>query len=225
VFANVDGDDVLLWTAMMFSRTSVALPISLVLGAMACSGSADVPSMPDVASDPATASVADAIGDTFGLAGYVQWDVSALTVRREADGITVLLDFAQDVALPIPGDPNALVGLVEFDLDQNRATGKLGYVDQLRKDGGATELGVDAALNLSQIAADSTLFVYDMGGNATGKAKVTFGGRRITIHVPAATIGNDDGYVDAAVIVGNGRSPTDLAPQAGHLSLLPRAPR
>ena len=89
----------------------------------------------------------------------------------------------------------------------------------------ATELGVDAALNLSQIAADSTLFVYDMGGNATGKAKVTFGGRRMTIHVPAVTIGNDDGYVDAAVIVGNGRSPTDLAPQTGHLSLLPRAPR
>ena len=88
-----------MWTAMMFSRTSVALPISLVLGAMACSGSTDVPSMPDVANDPAMASVADAIGDTFGLAGYVQWDVGALTVRHEADGITVLLDFAQDVAL------------------------------------------------------------------------------------------------------------------------------
>ena len=89
----------------MLSRTSVALPISLVLGAMACSRSSDVPSMPDVSADPATASVADAIGDTFGLAGYAQWDVSSLTVRHEADGITVLLDFAQDVGLPIPGDP------------------------------------------------------------------------------------------------------------------------
>ena len=59
-----------------------------------------------------------------------------------------------------------------------------------------------------------------MGGNPTGKAKVTIGGRRLTIRVPAALIGNDDGYVDAAVIVGNqGRSPTDFAPQTGHLSL------
>jgi hypothetical protein len=209
----------------MRSRTSVALPISLVLGALACSRSSEVPSMPDIAGDPATASVADAIGDTFGLTGYTQWDVSSLTITRETDGITVLIDFANDVALPIPGDPNALVGLVEFDLDQNVATGKLGILDQLRQDGGRSGMGVDAGLNLSIIAADSTLTVYDMGGNPTGRAKVTFGGRRLTIRVPSALIGNDDGYLDAAVIVGNGRSPTDLAPATGHLSLQPPTTR
>jgi hypothetical protein len=213
-------------TVLLRSRTSVALPISLVLGAMSCSRSSDLPSMPDVAADPSTASVADPIGDTFGLPGGLQWDITGLTVTRETDGITVRVDFENNVSLPLVADPNALVGLVELDLDQNRATGKLGYVDQLRKDGGATELGVDAALNLSQISEDSTLFVYDMGGNPTGKAKVTIGGRRITIRVPAVLIGNDDGYVDAAVIVGNqGRSPTDLAPQTGHLSLLPPVAR
>ena len=206
----------------MRSRTSVALPISLVLGAMSCSRSSDVPSMPDVVANPSTVSISDPIGDTFGLPGGTQWDITGLTVTRETDGITVRLDFANDVSLPLVADPNALVGLVELDLDQNRATGKLGYVDQLRKDGGSTGLGVESALNLSQIADDSTLFVYNMGGNPTGKAKVTIGGRRLTIRVPSVLIGNDDGYVDAAVIVGNqGRSPTDLAPQTGHLSLLP----
>jgi hypothetical protein len=215
-----------MWTAMMCSRISVALPISLVLGAVACSHSSDVPSMPDVLGDPSTVSVADPIGDTFGLPGYVQWDVSAFTITRETDGITVRLDFANDLALPTPGDPNALVGLVELDLDQNKATGKLGYVDQLRTDGDSTGLGVDAALNLSNIAADSTLMVYNSGGSPTGKAKVTVGGRRLTIRVPSTLLGDDDGYLDAAVIVGNsGRSPTDLAPQAGHLALQPPATR
>jgi hypothetical protein len=38
--------------------------------------------------------------------------------------------------------------------------------------------------------------------------------------VPLALLDNDDGYLDASVIVGNSRSPTDLAPQSGHLSLL-----
>ena len=91
---------------------------------------------------------------------------------------------------------------------------------------GDRQLGVDAALNISQIAPDSTLLVYDMGGNPTGKAKVAIGGHRLTIRVPSALIGNDDGYVDAAVIVGNqGRSPTDLAPQSGHLSLVAPAPK
>jgi len=205
----------------MFWRASMcALP--LLVSALSCSDSSDVPSMPDVAADPSTVSIGDPIGDTFGLPGGTQWDITSLSITRETDGITVRLDFDNDVALPLAADPNALVGLVELDLDQERSTGKLGYVDQLRKDGGATGMGVDAALNLSQIAADSTLIVYSSGGSPTGKAKVTIGGRRLTIRVPAALIGNDDGYVDAAVIVGNqGRSPTDLAPQTGHLSLRP----
>jgi len=210
----------------MRSRTSVALPISLALGAMSCSRSSDVPSMPDVVADPSTVSISDPIGDTFGLPGGTQWDITGLTVTRETDGITVRLDFANDVSLPLVADPNALVGLVELDLDQNRATGKLGYVDQLRPDGGSTGMGVDAVLNLSNIATDSTLVVYGSGGSPTGKAKVTIGGRRLTIRIPSSALGDDDGYLDAAVIVGNsGRSPTDLAPQSGHLSLTPPAAR
>jgi hypothetical protein len=205
---------------MMCSRASALTSLSLVVSALACTGASDVPSWPDVTGDPSTATVGDPIGDTFGLPAGLQWDITALSVTRETDGITVRLDFANTVAMPLAADPNALVGLVELDLDQNRATGKLGYVDQLRKDGGATELGVDAAINISQIAPDSTLLVYNMGGNPVGKAKVTIGGRRLTIHVPAALLDDDDGYVDAAVIVGNqGHSPTDLAPETGHLSL------
>jgi hypothetical protein len=206
----------------MCSRASVLTSLSLVVGALAGSGSSEMPSMPDDAGDSSTVTVGDPIGDTFGLPAGLQWDIVALAVARETDGITVRLDFANEVAMPLVADPNALVGLVELDLDQNRATGKLGYVDQLRKDGGATEMGVDAAINISQIAPDSTLLVYDMGGNPVGKAKVTIGAHRLTIRVPAALLGNDDGYVDAAVIVGNqGHSPTDLAPQTGHLSLRP----
>src|SRR6478609_2042675 len=148
--------------AMMCSRASVLMSLSLLVSALACGGSSEMPSMPTDTGDPSTVTVADPIGDTFGLPAGLQWDIVALAVARETDGITVRLDFANEVAMPVAADPNALVGLVELDLDQNRATGKLGYVDQLRKDGGATEMGVDAAINISQIAPDSTLLVYDM---------------------------------------------------------------
>ncbi len=204
----------------MRQRTSLLMLLPVV-GALACGGSSDVPSEPADGNDLGTASIVDPLGDTFGIAGTVQWDVSALTVTRDAAGIIVRLDMANDVGLPLPADPSALVGLVEFDLDQNQTTGKLGIVDQLRADGGATGMGVEAVINLSTIDPDSTLVVYDASGNAAGRAKVEFGVRRLTIHVPSSLIANDDGFVDAAVIVGNGRSPTDLAPQSGHLSLLP----
>lgn len=206
----------------MCSRASVLTSLTLVVSVLACSGASEVPSMPDVASDPSTVTIGDPVGDTFGLPAGLQWDITALAITRETDGITVRLDFANAVSMPVTADPNALVGLIELDLDQNKTTGKLGYVDQLRKDGGATEMGVDAVINISQIAPDSTLLVYDMGGSPTGKAKVAIGAHSLTIRVPSALLGDDDGYVDAAVIVGNqGHSPTDLAPQTGHLSLRP----
>jgi len=208
----------------MCSGASVFVPLSLLVSVMGCGASSEILSMPDVAVTPSTVTVVDPVGDTFGLAGATQWDISDLTLTHETDGITVRLDFANDVSVPSPGDPNALVGLVEFDLDQNVATGKLGILDQLRSDGGKTEMGVDAGLNLTTIRADSTVLVYDMGGNGIGRAKVELAGRRIIIHVPSALLANDDGYVDAAVIVGNSKSPTDFAPQRGHLSLPRPAP-
>jgi len=192
-----------------------------MMGALACGGSSDVPSQPVDGGDLGTASIVDPLGDTFGLAGTQQWDVIALTITRDVAGIIVRLDLGNDVGLPLPADPSALVGLVEFDLDQSQVTGKLPIVDQLRTDGGATGMGVEAAINLSTIGPDSTVVVYDGGGNPTGRAKVEFGIRRLTIHVPSSQLANDDGFVDASVIVGNGRSPTDLAPQSGHLSLQP----
>jgi hypothetical protein len=204
---------------MMCSRAWILAALSLIVSVVGCGASSDVPSMPDIVRDPTSVFAVDPVGDTFGLAGATQWDVSELTLTHETDGISVRLDFANDVYVPGPGDPNALVGLVELDLDQNVTTGKLGIVDQLRGDGARTGLGVDAGVNLTTLGADSTVVVYDMGGNMTGRAKVEIGGRRIIIHIPSALLANDDGYVDAAVIVGNSKSPTDLAPSSGHLSL------
>jgi hypothetical protein len=195
--------------------------LTLVGCGAACSGGNELPSAPTSPSEPGTVSVTDPLGDTFGIPGLTQWDVIGLTLTHETGAVTIRLDLANDVAIPVRGDPAAMVGLVEFDLDQNAATGRLGIIDQLRGDGGSTGMGVDGGINLTTLAPDSTVVVYDAGGNETGRAKATLAGRRISIRVPTALLGNDDGYLDAAVIVGNGRSPTDLAPQSGHLSLTP----
>src|SRR4051794_32477963 len=117
-------------TAMMHLRIGVLLPFTLVVSVMACGASTDVPSMPDVAGNPSSVSIVDPVGDTFGLQGPTQWDVSALAITRGVDGVDVRIDFANDVAVPTMGDPSAMVGLVELDLDQNKATGKLGILDQ-----------------------------------------------------------------------------------------------
>lgn len=204
----------------MWSGKRSALQLSLVIGALGCSRAADVPSAPDVMADSTSVGILDPFGDAFATAG-TPWDVTALAITRQTDGITVRLEFATELSVPTRGDPNALVGLVEFDLDQNPATGHEAELDRLRADGGSTGMGVDGGVNLTTISADSTVEVYDAVDQQVGRAKVTFAGNRMTIRIPKALIANDDGYVDASVIVGNGRSPTDFAPTNGHLSMHP----
>lgn len=166
---------------------------------------------------PSTQSVTDPIGDTFGLDQGMQWDLSALTLTRDTNGVVVRLDFLNEIALPISGDSLELAALVEFDLDQNPATGHRAVMDVLRPDGGSTGMGVDAGVDL--ITADSTVIVHDALGHETGRGKAEIGGHRITLHIPRSALGNDDGLLDAAVIVGNGHHATDLAPQQGPVTL------
>jgi hypothetical protein len=164
--------------------------------------------------------VADPTGDTFGAAA-VQWDVTEMRVERNADGIAARLELSRDVVSSPSGDPSALIAVLDFDLDQNSATGGVAVVDEFRQDGGATGLGVDAVVSLSDFATDGSVAVFDSRGIETGRVTPVFEGRHVTVRIPRALLGNDDGYVNAAAIVGVIGRPTDIVPNVGRLSLVP----
>ena len=202
---------------MHFQKRIVVSFITLVA---ACGGNADGPAAPNDDGGPSDKSVAvaaDPTGDTFGTTG-VQWDVTELKVERSADGITARLELSRDVVSPATGDPSGLVAVLDFDLDQNPATGVIAVVDEFRRDGGSTGLGVDAVVSLSDFV-DGTTPVFDARGAETGRVRPVFEGRHVTVTIPRALLGNDDGYVNAAAIVGITGRPTDIAPNAGRLSL------
>ena len=166
---------------------------------------------------PTTRSTTDPLGDTFGAAG-VEWDLSALTVTRTGDGEIVRLDFENGV-VTADGDRLPISGVVEFDLDQNPTTGGRAVTDVVREDRGATGLGVDGWVQLFPVGADSSMAVFDALGHQTGFAKAFFGGHRITIKIAKSLLGEDDGFMNTAAIVGNDRGATDFVPQAGNLEL------
>jgi hypothetical protein len=46
-----------------------------------------------------------------------------------------------------------------------------------------------------------------------------FSGKRISGRIPRSALGNDDGFLNAAVIVGTLKEATDIAPNSGHLKV------
>lgn len=164
-----------------------------------------------------TAQATDPSGDTFG-AGTVEWDLTGLTVTRDASGITVELGFSSDVVSPASGDANAMIGFVSFDTDQNATTGFTPTIDEFRADNGSSGVGAEFELDLANYDQNGTVAVRSATGT-TGRIKPAFSGKQVTVRIPKALLGDDDGFLNAAAIVGTLGEPNDIVPESGHLQL------
>lgn len=172
--------------------------------------------------DAPSASVTDARADTFAtpIPDHVQPDLVALRVTRTPDAVTITLTFAQAVQ-PNSEAVNAVAGIVDLDTDQNPATGDEGGTDDYRPAGsGSTGLGVDYTVYLV-FGPNASSVTRQADGQTVGTLQPSFSGTRVTLRVPLTLLGNDDGYVDVATVIGTPHGPTDIAPNSGHLSLSP----
>jgi plastocyanin len=167
----------------------------------------------------ATATAEDPTGDTFGATA--KWDVTGLTLAHEPGAVTVMLDFSRDVVPPTTGDASAVLAFVDLDLDQSVSTGSSAMADEYRQDGRSTALGVDARINLAAPDDEGRIAVTDGLGRETGRVEPIYAGKRIKVRVPVTMLADDDGYVNAAAIVGIAGEPSDIVPQAGHVALSP----
>lgn len=166
-----------------------------------------------------TARVTDPVGDTYGV-DSVQWDLTALTVVRDTGGITVVLDLSTNIVSPFAGDSNATYAFVDFDTDQDSTTGVSSIVDDNRPGVGSTGMGVDYWIDLANFnSIDSTVNVVSASLSITGTVRPTFNGASITARIPRSLLGGDDGFLNAAAIVGTVIEPTDIIPENGHLKV------
>ena len=163
--------------------------------------------------------VSDPAGDTFGT-GAVQPDLERLTAEVEGDELVIHMYFFNDVSAPDSGRIDAIDGFVDLDLDQDGSTGDVPWTDLLRLDGGETEMGNEAYVDL---------FSYDYNGNVEliddtddevlGLVPLTFGQQSAQVRIPVALLGGDR-TVNVAVILGTFAEATDVAPNEGALSTL-----
>jgi hypothetical protein len=196
-------------------RTSA---LTLALAALAsCGGDAAV--SPGEAAKRSETSALDPLKDTFGF-GASPWDIVAFRMGRDGDDLAIAIEFTSDVVPPIGGNAGAVVAFVDVDLDQNVGTGRPSEIDHFRLDAGAAALGVERTIDISELAPDGSATVYGVRGEIVGRILPVYAGRTLTIRLSPELLGGDDGYVNAAAIVGSVGSASDVAPNTGHLSLL-----
>jgi hypothetical protein len=203
-------------TPLARTRRTPTLALALSLLA-ACSGDGTV--SPGGAAKRSEISALDPRGDTFGTSAS-PWDIVSFTMGRDEDGVAIRIELTRDVVPPIGGDAAAVVGFIDVDLDQNVATGRHSEVDHFRMDGGASALGVERTIDMSELAPDGSATVYGERGDSLGRIVPIYAGHLLTLRLPSGLLGGDDGYVNAAVIVGTVGSASDVAPDVGNLSLV-----
>ena len=157
----------------------------------------------------------DPAGDQFGT-DSVRPDLVKMTVTRDAGGIDVVLEFAANAISLLTDTIHGVGGLVDFDVDQDSTTGALAWTDLF---GGSTGMGEEYYLQFLAYQVDSTVSVHDSSGTLTGSVRPVFSGKRVSFRIPKAMLGNDDGFMNVAVVIGNNIGPTDLAPNTGHLKV------
>lgn len=180
--------------------------------------SGDPPGGSPPPSESLTRTAADPAGDTFGNRG-VQWDLTRLTVTRDTGGVSVELEFSTPLIAPTSGDSNAMIAFVDLDTDQDSTTGSTPTVDEFRRNSGSTGMGSDFQVALTSYDPDSTVAIFDEGANLTGRVRPVFAGNKVSLRIPRAMLGNDDGFLNAAAIAGTLASPTDIVPEQGHLEV------
>lgn len=190
--------------------------LSLSAFLVACGGSSTGPS-----SGSLSAKATDPSGDTYGTLP-VQWDLTGLTITRDTGGIDFAIDLTSNARSPVTGDSDAVYGEIDFDTDQSITTGTTSFVDVFGP--GTSGMGVDYVLDLFDYTPDSLVPVLRYNPNDSTYSTVyslrpTFSGKRISGRIPLSALGNDDGFLNAAVIVGTLREPTDIAPNSGHLKV------
>lgn len=168
-------------------------------------------------SETVSAFVNDPSGDQFG-SDSVQPDLVKVTVTRDTGGVDIALDLTVNAISLLTDTIHGVGGYIDLDTDQDSTTGALTFTDIFGPTG-STGMREEFYIEFVVYAVDSTVLVLDASDNVVGYVRPVFSGHRVSFRIPRSLLGNDDGFMNVAVTVGNNFEPTDIAPNSGHVKV------
>ncbi|MCK4394372.1 hypothetical protein KAX17_15835 [Candidatus Bipolaricaulota bacterium] len=163
---------------------------------------------------PITAGLIDAVGDAFGLGTY---DITGISTSRTSTTLTVTINLTASPTIPAPGmavGPGDLAGFICFDTDEIVATGIPSANFYFCPCGPvAPAIGSDYFVSLFFVNAAGNYDIYKTPGfTNVGDATYALVGTVLTLTIPLADLGGDDGITDMNAVLGDAVGPTDCIP-------------
>lgn len=165
--------------------------------------------------------VSDPTGDEFSTsasAGLVAPDIVELRAWPAGGNLRIEIEFADNVVSEATGGSNVAVGIVDIDTDQDPGTGVTPVTDGFRPGPGSTGLGSDYIVGPLSSTSEYDV-INTVTTNTVGTITPTYNGNVLSMTIPLSMLGDDDGFVSLATVMGTVPEPTDIAPENQSLVL------
>jgi hypothetical protein len=153
----------------------------------------------------------DLPNDTFGT-NTVKIDILSVDIEFDSKYLFITCNFASKIFDSNTGDPFALFGYIDLDIDQNSKTGATALSDYYN---GSSEIGMDYYLEFMPDATPGFVALKDSNAKFIGNVGVVFNETFFIVTIPLKLIDNDDGYIDYTAFFGDAGGPDDVIPNRG----------
>lgn len=164
--------------------------------------------------------LSDPAGDTLGsgTSGTPAHDVLSFRGDFSGDSMVATLTFFAPVAPGTSTASNAMGGFIEFDMDDNAATGDSPVSNLF---GASANLGIEYVLDLFAATATSAEIFPTANVAASVVVPASFNGNVVEIRIPMSALGNDDGNFGFVGTIGIFERATDVFPNSGQATARP----
>ena len=171
-----------------------------------------------LASPAAATTVMDLPGDAVAGA-YQTYDLTSIDAVFSSTDLTFTLQLTGGVTAPSVNANSGLSGFIDIDVDSNLNTGAASTITVAGTTFagfGSSGLGIEYYLDLFTESSNPGFVTLKDPINVmnTSQVPISYGATSVTIVVPLSALGNDDGQVNYAVLVGDFGGPTDQAVDA-----------
>lgn len=176
-----------------------------------------------VASSPAMGNLVDAFGDAqdFGF-GPPLLDIDTMFMLYDASFLHFEMTFHTPISAPSFGQPDGIGGILEFDTDQNPATGFSPFQNSFSPPFDFLVAGIDFGVDLfSEALHPGFVDVFDSNFIIVDTVSITYGPMSFSGSIPLASLGGDDGILDFTTLIGTFPQPTDATDVVGKSKLIP----